>query len=112
VKPFAKVQDNGVEMHWENFIAAIRNNNPSSLHCSIEEGAHIATVAQMGNIAFRSGKKISWDATKNKFTDHAIHDEYFMKKYRLGEAFTQQVIKDWMFGTHDGNKLSKNVAIN
>jgi predicted dehydrogenase len=84
VKPFAKVQDNGVEMHWENFIAAIRNNNPSSLHCSIEEGAHIATVAQMGNIAFRSGKKISWDATKNKFTDHAIHDEYFMKKYHNG----------------------------
>lgn len=38
--------------------------------------------------------------------------EYFIKKYKLGEAFTQQVIRDWMFGTHDGNKLSKNVAIN
>ena len=59
VKPFAKVQDDGVERHWENFIAAIRNNNPSSLNCSIEDGAHIATVAQMGNIAFRSGNKIS-----------------------------------------------------
>ena len=84
VKPFAKVQDNGVEQHWENFIAAIRNNNPASLHCSIEEGAHIATVAQMGNIAYRSGKKISWDAAKNQFTDPAIQKEYFMKKYHNG----------------------------
>lgn len=38
--------------------------------------------------------------------------EYLIKKYSLGEGFTQQVIKDWMFGTLEGNKLSKNVAIN
>jgi hypothetical protein len=67
VKPLEKVQDSGVELHWENFIAAIRNNNPSSLRCSIEEGAHIATVAQMGNIAYRSGKKISWNVTITTF---------------------------------------------
>jgi len=36
---------------------------------------------------------------------------YFRKKYNLGKAFTKQVIRDWMFGTLDGNKLSKNVAI-
>jgi len=39
--------------------------------------------------------------------------EYMKKKYKLGEEFIKQVIKDWMFGTvKDGNKLSKNVAIN
>ena len=37
--------------------------------------------------------------------------EYFMKKYKLGEAFTQQVIKDWMFGNIKDNKLTKNVSI-
>ena len=36
---------------------------------------------------------------------------YFRKKYNLGKEFTKQVIRDWMFGTLDGNKLSKNVAI-
>lgn len=82
--PLQKPVDNGVELHWENFIAAIRNNNPSSLHCSIEEGAHIATVAQMGNIAYRSGKKISWDANKNQFTDLAIQNEYYIKQYHNG----------------------------
>ena len=36
---------------------------------------------------------------------------YFRKKYKLGKGFTKQVIRDWMFGTLDGNRLSKNVAI-
>lgn len=84
VKPLQKREDNGLELHWENFIGAIRNNIPSSLHCSIEEGAHIATVAQMGNIAFRSGKKISWDESKKSFTDLAIQNEYYLKAYHNG----------------------------
>lgn len=37
--------------------------------------------------------------------------EYFKKKYQLGDDFTQQVIRDWMFGTLEGNRLSKNVPI-
>lgn len=82
--PLQKSIDNGVELHWENFIAAIRNNNPASLHCSIEEGAHIATVAQMGNIAYRSGKKISWNPNLNQFTDAAIQKEYYLKQYHNG----------------------------
>lgn len=28
-----------------------------------------ATTAQMGNIAYRTGKKVYWDAAQGKFTD-------------------------------------------
>ncbi len=38
--------------------------------------------------------------------------QYFKKKYKLGNEFTQQVIKDWMFGKIKDNRLSKNVSIN
>lgn len=38
--------------------------------------------------------------------------EYLKKKYKLGDKFTQQVIKDWMFGNIKDNMLSKNVPIN
>jgi hypothetical protein len=38
--------------------------------------------------------------------------EYFKKKYKLGDSFTQQVIQDWMFGNIKNNQLTKNVAIN
>jgi len=79
-----KSEDNGVNLHWANFIGAIRNNTPNSLHCPIEEGAHIATIAQMGNIAYRSGKKVNWDTNTNLFTDDAINKEYFTKAYHNG----------------------------
>jgi hypothetical protein len=82
--PLQKSSDNGVELHWENFINAIRTNKSESLNCSIEEGAHIATVAQMGNIAYRSGKKVSWDEAKQSFTDEAVQEEYHTKKYNNG----------------------------
>jgi hypothetical protein len=82
--PLQKSVDNGVSLHWKNFTDAIRNNTPNTLHCSIEEGAHIATIAQMGNIAYRSGQKVNWDEHKKIFTNDAIQKEYFMKPYHNG----------------------------
>ena len=82
--PLQKSVDNGVALHRKNFTDAIRNNTPDSLHCSIEEGAHIATIAQMGNIAYRSGQKVNWDDNKKIFTNDAINKEYFMKAYNNG----------------------------
>ena len=52
------------------------------LHCSIEAGAHVATVAQLGNISFRSGKRLNW--VTDKFTDEAVNNEYLMKPYHNG----------------------------
>ncbi len=54
------------------------------LHCSIQDGAHVATVAQMGNIAYRSGKKLNWDEAKKKFADDDINRKYMMKEYHNG----------------------------
>ena len=82
--PLHQSEDKGVELHWENFIGAIRNNTPNSLHCSIEEGAHIATIAQMGNIAYRSGEKVNWNANKNLFTSESINQTYYTKQYHNG----------------------------
>lgn len=82
--PLKKSEDNGVELHWLNFANAIRNNTPGSLNCPIEEGAHIATIAQLGNIAYRSGKKINWDAAKGELSDPELNKEYFTKQYNNG----------------------------
>ena len=39
--------------------------------------------------------------------------EYMKTKYKMGEEFTKQVIRDWMFGNiTDDYRLSKNVAMN
>ena len=84
IMPLQKPSDNGLDKHWQNFIAAVRSRKAADLHCSIQAGAHVATVAQMGNISFRSGKKLLWDKAKGAFTDAAINQQYLMNEYHNG----------------------------
>ncbi len=83
-KPFAPSVDNGVDKHWENFVSVVKSRKFEDLHCPVQAAAHVATVAQMGNIAFRSGKKLEWNAAKEQFNDNAVNKEYFMKEYHNG----------------------------
>lgn len=84
--PFQKSSDNGLEKHWVNFVDVVKSRKMQDLHCSIQDGAHVATVAQMGNISFRSGKKLQWDKTNMQFTDQEINKLYLMKPYHNGYA--------------------------
>lgn len=61
--------DDGLDLHAVNFIDAVKSRDKSSLNAPIEAGAHIAIFSQMGNIAYRVGKKIYWDEKKGKFDD-------------------------------------------
>jgi hypothetical protein len=83
-KPFEKVSDDGLANHMANFIGVVRSRRMQDLHCPIEAGDHVATVAQMGNIAFRSGKRLVWDAAAGHFTDDAVNRQYLTKEYHNG----------------------------
>jgi predicted dehydrogenase len=83
-KPLAPMTDNGVDKHWVNFIDAVRTRKSEILHCPIGEASHVATVAQMGNAALRSGKRLDWDVAAGKFTDEKVNGEYLMKEYHNG----------------------------
>jgi predicted dehydrogenase len=82
--PLVKPSDNGLDKHWQNFAEAIRSNKPEILRCNAEAASHVAIVSQMGNIAYRSGQKLSWDNAKGEFTDKKINKEYLMKEYHNG----------------------------
>lgn len=83
-KPLVVSSDNGLDKHWENFVSVVKSRKTADLHCSIQDGAHVATIAQMGNIAYRSGQKLFWDTSKNRFTDEAVNAKYLMKEYHNG----------------------------
>ena len=83
-KPLETPKENGLDMHTLNFIEAIRKNDPSSLNCSIQDGAHVASVAQMGNISFRTGQKLNWDNNQHQFTDASVNNKYLINKYHNG----------------------------
>ena len=83
-KPLVKRSDNGLDKHWVNFINVVKSRKLEDLHCPIHAGSHIATVAQMGNIAYRSGQKLQWDAAKNTFTNKDVNKQYLTKEYQNG----------------------------
>jgi predicted dehydrogenase len=58
-----------LDLHAVNFVEAMTANDPKLLKCAIQTGSVAAINAQMGNIAYKTGKKVYWDATKNMFTD-------------------------------------------
>lgn len=82
----ARVQrsDDGLKLHMENFASAIRSGNYQSLNAPIHVGADVAIVAQMGNIAFRSGKRLTWNKAAGKFSDEAVNKQYLAKEYHNG----------------------------
>jgi predicted dehydrogenase len=79
-----KPTDNGLLKHWENFVAAIKSGRQEDLNCPVATGAHIATVCQLGNIAFRSQKKIFWDKEKMQLSEKSLNKEYLFAKYHNG----------------------------
>lgn len=80
---FQRSQDNGLDMHMINFVEAVRKKSTEGLHAPIEAGAHIAIFSQMGNIAYRTKKKLFWDKQKRLFNDKDA-DKYLSKVYHNG----------------------------
>lgn len=58
---------NYLQQHARNFVEAMEQNKPSLLKCGIETGSIAAINAQMGNIAYKTGRKIYWDAQQGNF---------------------------------------------
>ena len=68
------VEGNALDHHAVNFIEAVKANDPSLLNCAIQTGSIAAINAQMGNIAYKTGEKVYWNAEENKFTSSAAND--------------------------------------
>jgi len=71
IEDMSRVKPDGraaIDRHTENFIKAIEKNDASILNCGIKTGSIAAINAHMGNIAYKTGEKIYWEADKGQFT--------------------------------------------
>jgi predicted dehydrogenase len=83
-KYIKKPEDDYLFNHAQNFIQAIRNNDASSLKCGIETGSVAAINAIMGNISFKLGRKVYWDAEKGNFKNDKEANLLMKAKYENG----------------------------
>ncbi len=78
--PLQKSTGKGLNLHVENFLNCIRKGD--KLNCDIEIGAHIARIAQLGNISYRLGRKVFWDPEKQQFTGDDDANKLIYANYR------------------------------
>lgn len=81
--PFQPSIDRGLDMHMINFVESIKKKDRFLLNAPVQSSAHIAIFSQMGNIAYRVGKKIRWDDKKQRFDDAAAN-KYINAVYHNG----------------------------
>ncbi len=70
--------EGGLNLHVKNHLECIKSRN-RNCNASVEIGAHIAKFSQLGNIAYRTGKKLSWDGKSFHDTEA---DKLLCKEYR------------------------------
>jgi len=73
-----------LDLHTANFVDAIRANDSSILNTPIESGSVAAINAQMGNIAYKTGQKIYWNAEAGNFGKHKAANKLIKAKYHNG----------------------------
>jgi predicted dehydrogenase len=77
--PLKKGTGEGLKNHVQNHLDCIKSRNPKT-NASIEIGAHIAKFSALGNIAYRTGKKLVWDG--KKFTNDTEANNFLVPEYR------------------------------
>ncbi len=84
--PIQKSSDDGLELHVANFIQCVKDRGKTP-NCSIETAAHTATVAHLGNIAYRTGKRVFWDDQKKLFINDPEANALVKPTYRAPWKF-------------------------
>ncbi|MEX0641240.1 MAG: Gfo/Idh/MocA family oxidoreductase [Pirellulales bacterium] len=66
--------------HSQNFLDAIRGT--AKLNAEIEEGVKSTTMCHLGNIAYRTGRSIRYDAANTQIVDDAEAAKLWTRQYR------------------------------
>ena len=70
--------------HYQNFIDAIRANDPKLLTCDVLEGHMSSTLPHLGNISYRVGRQLQFDGKTEKFVNDQQADQLLTREYRKG----------------------------
>ena len=69
--------------HYQNFIDCVKSRRREDLVADIEEGHASALLCHLGNIAYRTGRRLEFDAETETFSDPEAN-QYLGREYRKG----------------------------
>lgn len=68
--------------HYAEWIHACKTGAPTT--CNFEYAGWLTESNHLGNVAFRAGKRLEWDAEKMKATNCPEADQFVRREYRKG----------------------------
>jgi predicted dehydrogenase len=80
--PPRTVKLDNLDLHTKNFVECIKTRQKPN--CDVETGAYAAINSHLGNIAYRLGRKIYWDSSKNTFVGDSKAEELAKAHYHNG----------------------------
>ncbi|HKA56919.1 MAG TPA: hypothetical protein VKJ47_25020, partial [Candidatus Binatia bacterium] len=77
--------------HFQNFIDCVRARKRENLNCEILEGHLSTALCHLANIAFRTGRKLTFDPATETFPGDAEANRYLRRIYREPYVVPDQV---------------------
>lgn len=68
--------------HHNEWVRACREGTPTT--CNFDYSGALTETVLLGNVAYRTGKKLEWDAASGKVTNTTDADKFLAKAYRKG----------------------------
>lgn len=76
---------------WKNFVECVRSRKVQDLDCDIAEGHLSASLGHLGNISYRTGRKLSFDPKTEKFINDKEADSYLTRDYRAPYIMPEKI---------------------
>ena len=80
--PGPVLQNGGDEAHLRNFAEAVKSRDQSKLHADIEETYLSTGLCHLGNISYRLGRELRFDAARERFIGDSAADAMLTRAYR------------------------------
>ncbi len=77
--------------HFRNWLRAVRSRNPADLTAEIEEGHYSSALCHLANIAYRTGRTLTFDPQRERFVKDPEADSLLTRPYRRPYVVPDQV---------------------
>lgn len=82
----------GIEFHFVNFLDCVRSRKRENLNADINEGHLSTAMMHLGNIAYKTGRKLRFDGNTERFVDDDEANSYLTRKeYRKPYILPEEV---------------------
>jgi predicted dehydrogenase len=80
-----------IDYHFLNFLECVKSRKSQDLNAEIIEGHMSTSMMHLANIAYRTGRKLTFDGKTEKFVNDNVANNYLTRQYRAPYVIPKEV---------------------